>query len=71
MPKRGQSWVRIQWQEPNSRAEATTRMPVRSWHISAACTAAMPLAVAAQSSEPSSSAIRSSSIRTVGLPTRE
>ena len=46
-------------------------MPVRSWHISAACTAAMPLAVAAQSSEPSSSAIRSSSIRTVGLPTRE
>ena len=39
----------------------------RSWLISAACTAAMPVAVAAASSAPSSSARRSSNMRTVGI----
>jgi hypothetical protein len=61
----------IQWQEPNSAREAMTRSPVLRWASSAACTAAMPVAVARQASAPSMAASRASSMATVGLPKRE
>ena len=53
MPKRGSRVETIQWQEPNSAREATTRSPAFRCASSAACTAAMPVAVARQASAPS------------------
>ena len=57
--------------DPNSAREATTRSPVSRIAISELKTAAMPLAVAKQSSAPSISRRRSSKVVTVGLPYRE
>ena len=54
------------------RARAATQWsPAESWHKSAAVIAAMPEACARQASAPSISAIRSSSIDTVGFWRRE
>ena len=61
----------IQWQEPKRAREATTRSPVFKPHITALCTAAMPVAVARQASAPSILARQSCSIVTVGLAKRE
>ncbi len=71
MPKRGSRVETIQWQEPNSAREATTRSPAFRCDISAAFTAAIPEAVTRHASAPSSAARRRSSIVTVGLPKRE
>ncbi len=56
---------------PEQRPDATTRSPVLRWQSIAACTAAIPVAVARQASAPSIAASRASSIATVGLPNRE
>ena len=66
-PKRGSTSSMMYRQEPNSARAATTWSPARTWPIIAAVTAAMPLAVARAASAPSSSAMRSSNIDTVGL----
>jgi len=71
MPNFGRRVETIQWQEPNSAREATTRSPAFRCDSSAAFTAAMPLPVARQASAPSISASRRSSMATVGLPKRE
>jgi len=50
---------------------ATIWSPVSSWHRSTAVIAAMPVAIVRHASAPSSSAMRSSSICTVGFCSRE
>ena len=57
----------IQWQEPNSTRDDTTRSPAFRKHSIDAATAAMPLGVARQVSAPSSRRSRSSNMATVGL----
>ena len=54
--------------DPNSARELTSRSPWPQRAARATHTAAIPLAVAKQASAPSTSRIRSSNIRTVGLP---
>ena len=71
MPNFGSRVETIQWQEPNSARDATTRSPAFSCASSAAFTAAMPVAVVRQASAPSISASRSSSMVRVGLAKRE
>ena len=58
-------------QEPNSTFDDTMWSPAFSGPISAAATAAIPVAVARAASAPSSAAMRSSNMATVGLPKRE
>ena len=71
MPNFGSSVETIQWQEPNSAREATTRSPAFRCDSSAALTAAMPVAVVRHASAPSIRHSRCSSIVTVGLAKRE
>ena len=68
MPKRGSRVSQMKRQEPKRARAATTWSPASSREKSAPCTAAMPEAVAKASSAPSSPAMRSSNMRTVGLP---
>ena len=69
-PNRGKSSSTTQRHDPNSAFAATTWSPARTCPISAAVTAAMPLAVARAASAPSKAAMRASNIATVGLENR-
>jgi hypothetical protein len=70
-PKRGSKWSPSHRHEPNAARAVTIWSPAESWHSSAAVIAAMPDAWVRQASAPSSNAIRSSSICTVGFCRRE
>ena len=67
-PYRGRTCSNTYRQDPNNARPATTWSPAFSTAINVPLTAAMPVAVAKPSSVPSSAAIRSSNIATVGLP---
>ena len=71
MPNFGSSVDTIQWHDPNSARDATTRSPAFRCASSAAFTAAMPVAVVRQASAPSIRHSRSSSMLSVGLAKRE
>ena len=67
IPNRGRISTMTYWQEPKRAREETILSPALSWHISAAKTAAIPLAVPRQTSAPSSRRSLSSNMATVGL----
>ena len=71
MPNLGSNVSASQRHEPNAARPATIWSPLWSWHSSAAVIAAMPDAIVRHASAPSSSAMRSSSICTVGFCSRE
>ena len=71
MPNLGSRLSTSQRQEPKAARAATTWSPAESWQSSAVVIAAIPLACARQASAPSSSAMRSSSMATVGFWRRE
>ena len=70
-PKRGSRLSVSQRQEPKAARPWTIWSPALTWHRIAAVIAAMPDDMVRQASAPSSRAIRSSSISTVGFCRRE
>jgi len=67
MPQRGSRLSVSQRHEPNAARAATTWSPWLNWQSNAVVIAAIPVACIRQASAPSISAIRSSTIATVGF----